>query len=1055
MFLQVLLDPKDRRFHRFIHETRDYEWNRMLFGNVCSPNASQKVFALLCEQFGEGFPEAVETLRNSFYMDDGSDSRHSEEDALKLALELVELLQHASMKIRKFYSNSPLVLKTLPAELLAKQVTIGDDVISVEPGKILGMRYNADENEDFLSFQGKFKSIREWTNRSTTTIVEKGDWTKRKIAQASASIYDPHGLISPFTVRSKIILQEIWRQPELDWDTRIPPQLCNRWEKWMEQVFAIQDQLKIERWTHLEPGATYQVHTFCDASEEAMCAAVYVRVKSKKGIFVTLVSAKARVTPLKAESISRLELVACTMGVRLSHAVREVFPAKPEDTFYWTDSMVCLHWINMPAKAFRAYISHRVGEIQLFTEPRQWRHIPGKINPADIGTREIHSNDLCTSELWWRGPDFLHKPTTEWPKRSIFPVTEVPEMKPTVLTSSISPNSLSKLSGEREKKTVSFDPETTIIEFFGDNMMSIKFHVLNDVRRDWSRHEKWEKRMKRSKFGDLRFDYHPEKKNYDLKNQVMKSLERSTPHTPVKKTSDNPKGLPVLRGFAIFKESRYSTGMIWNGYRKMIRVMAYVIRAIRIMMKANKVTGNIIPQEAAVARRHLIRLSQKNTFGEEIRFLKEHEGFDNSVNLPRKSRVKKFAPFLDEHGIMRSRTRLEKTEIYGYDLIYPIILDRHDEFAIKIVEDSHFQLQHPIGHNAVKAKIQSEYIILGLGTLLNSIKWQCAMCKRLFGKPGDQFEAALPTRRLGETRLKAFTDVGIDYAGPFKVMMGRGQRRKKVYILVMTCMATRAVHLEATGGMDTTDVINALSRFTDVRGVPHTITSDNQTSFTKANQDLVEWYKALDFDQIMRACGEFRERRGIRWFFNPPLAPHFGGVFETIVKAAKRALYATIGQSDLTEEDFRTAVSKITNMLGLRPIQKTGNESDWETLTPNHFINLPDEAVFPPDLPTQRNDLQARLKHQIEVQTHFWKRFQRELIPLLAPRSKWFQRIENVKPGHVVIEIDENSHRGNWKLAIIEKVFPSADSFVRSVEIRDALGRKFVRPINRLIPLIP
>ena len=1054
MFLQVLLDPKDRRFHRFIHETRDYEWNRMLFGNVCSPNASQKVFALLCEEFGEGFPQAVETLRNSFYMDDVSDSRHTEEEALKLAQELIELLQNASMKIRKFYSNSPLVLKSLPQELLAKQVTIGDDVISVEPGKILGMCYNADEKEDYLSYQGKFKSIREWSNRSTVTVVEPGDWTKRKIAQASASIYDPHGLISPFTVRSKIILQEIWRQPELDWDTRIPPQLCNKWEKWMEQIFAIQDQLKIERWSHFEPGATYQIHTFCDASEEGMCATTYVRVKTRKGIYVTLLSAKARVSPLKAESISRLELVACTMGVRLSHAVREVFPTKPEDTFFWTDSMVCLHWINMPAKACRAYVSHRVGEIQLFTEPRQWRHVPGKINPADIGTRDIHSVELCESELWWRGPDFLQRPPSEWPQRSIFPITEVPELKPSILKSIEEPDSLSHISSERVLK-VSFDPEVTVIRFHEGNMMSLKYLPLNDVRRDWSRHEKWIKESRRQKIGNFRLDHHPKKQEYDLKNVALKSLELSTPRAPVKPTDDNPKGLPVLRGFTIFHQNRFSTGMIWNGLRKMIRVMAYVIRAIRIMMKANTAQKEILPQEAAVARRHLIRLSQKSSFGEEIRLLKEHEGSDNAINLPRKSKLRKFAPFLDQDGIMRSRTRLEKTEVYGYDLIYPIILDRHEELAIKIVEDVHFQLQHPLGHNAVKAKVQSEYIILGLGTLLNSIKWQCAMCKRLFGKPCDQFEAALPTRRLGETRLKAFTDVGIDYAGPFRIVMGRGQRRKKVYILVMTCMATRAVHLEATGGMDTTDVINALSRFTDIRGVPYTITSDNQTSFTKANQDLVEWYQALDFDLIRRACGEFRARRGIKWFFNPPLAPHFGGVFETIVKAAKRALYATIGQSDLHEECFRTAISKITNMLNMRPIQKAGNESDWETLTPNHFINLPDEAVFPPDLPTQRNDLQTRLKHQIEVQMHFWKRFQRELIPLLAPRSKWFQRIENVKEGQIMIEVDENSHRGSWKLVMIEKVFPSTDSFVRSVEIRDALGRKFVRPISRLVPLLP
>src|SRR5574343_344515 len=155
-FLQVLLDPKDRRYHRFFHETQDFEWNSMLFGNVSSPNASQKVFAILCDMFGEPFKRAVETLRNSFYMDDASDSRSTEEECLQLAQELVELLKNASMLIRKFYSNSPLVLKNMPPELLAKQVSIGEDVINVEPGKILGMQYNAGEGEDYLSFQSKY-----------------------------------------------------------------------------------------------------------------------------------------------------------------------------------------------------------------------------------------------------------------------------------------------------------------------------------------------------------------------------------------------------------------------------------------------------------------------------------------------------------------------------------------------------------------------------------------------------------------------------------------------------------------------------------------------------------------------------------------------------------------------------------------------------------------------------------------------------------------------------------------------------------------------------------
>jgi hypothetical protein len=323
----------------------------------------------------------------------------------------------------------------------------------------------------------------------------------------------------------------------------------------------------------------------------------------------------------------------------------------------------------------------------------------------------------------------------------------------------------------------------------------------------------------------------------------------------------------------------------------------------------------------------------------------------------------------------------------------------------------------------------------------------------MFNRPATQIQAPLPSRRTGELKLKAFTDVGLDYAGPFNIVMGRGMRRKKIYILVMTCMATRAVHLEPTSGMDTTDVINAISRFVDIRGVPTSITSDNQTSFAKANQDLRDWIGSLDFKKIIKETRNYRDRGGIHWFFNPPLAPHFGGVFEIIVKAAKRALYATIGQADLHEECFRTAVSKVAWMLNQRPIQKAGDHSDWETLTPNHFISLPDEATFPPELPDRRTALQSRLKHQVEVQSHFWKRFQKEVVPLMAPRSKWFQRIENFKEGDLVVEVDEASPRGKWKLARINEIYPSSDSFVRKVQIKDGQGKTFLRPIHKLIPI--
>jgi hypothetical protein len=57
--------------------------------------------------------------------------------------------------------------------------------------------------------------------------------------------------------------------------------------------------------------------------------------------------------------------------------------------------------------------------------------------------------------------------------------------------------------------------------------------------------------------------------------------------------------------------------------------------------------------------------------------------------------------------------------------------------------------------------------------------------------------APLPDRRLG-VKLKPFNNVGLDFAGPFDIKMGRGKIRKKVYVLVLTCMVTRGVHLETT-----------------------------------------------------------------------------------------------------------------------------------------------------------------------------------------------------------------------------------------------------------------
>ncbi len=59
--------------------------------------------------------------------------------------------------------------------------------------------------------------------------VSKGDWTKRLILRLSATVYSTLGLISPFTIRARTILQALWGE-NLDWDTPVPDKFKSLWK---------------------------------------------------------------------------------------------------------------------------------------------------------------------------------------------------------------------------------------------------------------------------------------------------------------------------------------------------------------------------------------------------------------------------------------------------------------------------------------------------------------------------------------------------------------------------------------------------------------------------------------------------------------------------------------------------------------------------------------------------------------------------------------------------------------------------------------------------------
>ena len=61
--------------------------------------------------------------------------------------------------------------------------------------------------------------------------------------------------------------------------------------------------------------------------------------------------------------------------------------------------------------------------------------------------------------------------------------------------------------------------------------------------------------------------------------------------------------------------------------------------------------------------------------------------------------------------------------------------------------------------------------------------------------------APLPLNRV-TTSLRAFTREAVDRGVSFMTVRGRGKPRQKRYFSLFTCLASRAVHLEMTYGLD-------------------------------------------------------------------------------------------------------------------------------------------------------------------------------------------------------------------------------------------------------------
>jgi hypothetical protein len=408
MFLQVSLREQDRPYHRFLwrnydstQEPKVYEFQRLLFGNAASPFCAQYTLHSHAQTHAREYPAAAESVDHSMYVDDLLDSCEMVPDAQNLQLQLSELLALAGFKLRKWASNDDEVLRNVPEEDRLSTFEINSQ--ETPSTKTLGVLWDA--KADAFSFQVKQPDANELP-------------TKRNVLSTIAALYDPLQFLSPFVLRAKVLMQEIWTAG-IDWDDVLPDELRKQWEKWLSEL-PLLSKVVIPRCLRKAHPEKIELHLFSDASKAAYATVAYLVCHYRDhSISSCLVASKCRVAPVKTMTIPRLELMGAILSVHLAQTILKVLTV--DRALFWTDSENVWHWVRNQSREFKPFVANRIGEIQRSTNPDQWYHVPGTLNPADLASRGIDlkgkSQDEKNQGIWFNGPDFLWQEYSMWPEQ--------------------------------------------------------------------------------------------------------------------------------------------------------------------------------------------------------------------------------------------------------------------------------------------------------------------------------------------------------------------------------------------------------------------------------------------------------------------------------------------------------------------------------------------------------------------------------------------------------------------------------------------------------------
>ena len=286
MFMQVLVDPKDRQYLRFLwsndSKTIEFEYTRHIFGATDSPCVVCYAVRKCAKDNEAVYPGLPAIVQRNIYMDDLYVSLTSEEDATDTARKLREVLASGGFNLTKWSSNSRKFLAGLSPELRATGAN-PDDKLTLQ--RVLGLPWDPEKDTYLIQPESyrKAKDIR---------IP-----TQRNLLKFTSSIFDPLGITAPLIIRLRCIMQLAWSTGQ-QWDKPIPEDQLAEFQQWTDEIDHLENiQLPRQLHNYRSQPEHHELHVFSDASEKAFAAVAYLRTTHNDShVSITFLIGKMKTT---------------------------------------------------------------------------------------------------------------------------------------------------------------------------------------------------------------------------------------------------------------------------------------------------------------------------------------------------------------------------------------------------------------------------------------------------------------------------------------------------------------------------------------------------------------------------------------------------------------------------------------------------------------------------------------------------------------------------------------------------------------------------------------